>query len=56
MHDVVQSFRENRSNKEFEKLLDSPHIDKFSDSFLEFIRSEQGPMPVFWNSYTDMLN
>ena len=56
VHDVVQSFRENRSKEDFEKLLDSPHIDKLSDSVVEFIRSDQGPMHVCWNSYIDMVN
>ena len=56
VHDVVQSFRENRSKEVFEKLLDSPHIDKLSDSLVEFIRSDQSPMHVFWNSYIDMVN
>ena len=56
MHDVVQSFRENRSKEDFQKLLDSPHIDKLSDSLVEFIRSDQGPMHVCWNSYIDMVN
>ena len=56
VHDVVQSFRENRSKEDFEKLLDSPHIDKLSDSLVEFIRSDQGPMHVFWNSCIDLVN
>ena len=56
VHDVVQSFRENRSKEDFEKLLGNPHIDKLGDSLVEFIRCDQGPMHVFWNSYTGMVN
>ena len=56
VHDVVQSFRENRSKEDFEKLLDSLHMDKLNDSLVEFTRSDQGPMHAFWNSYIDIVN